>query len=101
MIDFIHYLSTPRKFDGAKTGRRCEKPVRFDVVWRERLDIQPISISITPFGQQGYKLDGRRYASVWWRGDLWCVVHRGNRRRRGSEIGVTDCGWICVAWSGR
>ncbi|GBN61225.1 hypothetical protein AVEN_271195-1 [Araneus ventricosus] len=35
--------------------RRCDEPVIIGAVWSVRLDMQPVSISITPFGLPGHK----------------------------------------------
>ncbi|GBL80324.1 hypothetical protein AVEN_92241-1 [Araneus ventricosus] len=49
------------------TDRQCEKPVRIGVVWTGRLDIQPVPISITPFGLPDHRSNRREYvhACVW------------------------------------
>ncbi|GBO26144.1 hypothetical protein AVEN_105761-1 [Araneus ventricosus] len=46
---------------------RKEKPVGIGVVWSGMLDIQPVPISITPFGLTGHK------SSRNWRGVEWKV----------------------------
>ncbi|GBL86327.1 hypothetical protein AVEN_164517-1 [Araneus ventricosus] len=65
--------------------RLREKLITIDAVWRGRLDIQSVPISIAPFGRPGHKSDGNRF-TVKGEGDrLGVRCSPGNRRRRGGE----------------
>ncbi|GBN30882.1 hypothetical protein AVEN_135139-1 [Araneus ventricosus] len=82
----IHDCSIPKSIVNVRNG----------LLWSGRLDIRPVPISMTPSGLPGYTC-GRVGMCVCGRE----VVLECLEEIEKSGIGPTDCGWICLAWSGR